>query len=305
MLPTDMARATGTMLINGLDNDSLSLVFGQFTLQQLIALRIVCRRWQSVIELMCHRKSSLALFASVEDGNYYWQFAKRYSDQPFSVSKLAQGGDQLILCGPRADLSQNNLLSSLFPNVKKLIIRCKLELVPLLESWTNLQYLCLYMINCDEREEERIWAIINSMQTLQSLHLFVYGRTIVEEMPALARLERFSLSYYFGDIISVLTKLGPVIRRLYLDYIPCDLGQLRQFVQMRPEIAANLTHLTVVNIRSSQSSVQDRKKFLQLICNNFISLTHLDVTFTNQASRKRPICSMFVDNLFAIYYRCP
>jgi len=55
--------------------------------------------------------------------------------------------------------------------------------------------------------------------------------------------------------------------------------------------------LRVINIRSSQSSMQDRKHFFQLICKNFVSLTHLDVTFTNQVSGGLIIVRLMSSNL--------
>ena len=284
MVPIKMARQVSQTQINDLDNDCLSLVFRQFTLQNMIRLRIVCKRWRSMIELICQGKTSLQLFALKKDACCYLQFAKRCNIHDYNdVNSFELSSNKLILSGPSLELSL--FLPSIFPNVRKLIYRCKLDLVPLLKSWTNLEFLCLYMQNCEEHEKIRAYSIINSILTLKRLHLFVYGRVILENMPILARLERFSLNYYFGNIVSILAQLGPPIRRLYLDYIPCDLGQLRQLVQMQPEFGTNLTHLIVVNIRSNQSSVQDRKQFLQLICNNFLALTHLDVTFTNQVRK--------------------
>lgn len=274
------------MMINEyLNDDCLIQVFNQFTLQQLLCLRVVCQRWKSIIELLCQKKSSLQLFSTLDDARMNWEFAKKYNSSTFVVSKFGNGGNQIFFgLNTAHEEQQISLLKALFPNVKKLVFRAKLNVVPLLESWPHLTYLCLYMLN-DHETEKKTCYLINQMFNLKSLHLFMYRQRPSESISnVLSQLEHFSLSYYFGDIINVLGQLGSPIRRLYLDYIPCNLDQLSQFLQLCPQITSQLTHLTLANIRSSQSSLQDRKYFFKLICNNFTSLTHLDITFTRQVS---------------------
>lgn len=268
-----------------LNDDCLIQVFNQFTLQQLLCLRIVCQRWKSVIECLCLKKGSLQLFSTIDDARMNWEFAKQYNSNSFVVNKFGNGGNQLFLGINSANEEQQIiLLKALFPNVKKLVFRSRVNVVPLLESWPHLTYLCLYMLN-DHETEKKTCHLINQMCNLKSLHLFMYRQRPTESMSnVLSRLEHFSLIYYFGDIIPVLSELGSPIRRLYLDYIPCNLEKLSQFLQLCPQITSQLTHLTLANIRSSQSSLEDRKYFFKLICNNFTSLTHLDITFTRQVS---------------------
>ncbi|KAI2795957.1 hypothetical protein BLOT_016230 [Blomia tropicalis] len=282
-------QSTTKMHLDDLDNDCLILVFNQFTLQQLISLRIVCRRWETVVALICRGRRSLHLFSSIEDGSLYRQFVKHYDDETKFVIDIVGNGGNLLILDNTIDRPEESsyILPKLFPNVRKLVCRCRVDLVLLLQSWPQLEYLCLYMLangNGDDEREKLVWTHINSLKCLKSFHLFMYRCGTIDDMPVLGRLEQFSLSYYFGDIVSVLTKLGPGIRRLYLDYIPCNLDQLKQLIEIQPRLADGLTHLTVVNIRSNQSTIEDRKQFLRLICMNFIHITHLDVTFTNQMS---------------------
>lgn len=271
------------MIINEyLNDDCLIQVFNQFTLQQLLCLRIVCQRWKSIIELLCQKKASLQLFSTVEDGLANWEFAKKYSSDSFVVEKFGHGGNQLFLGLNSAHGEQQvQLLKALFPNVKRLVFRCKQKVVPLLENWPLLEYLCLYMVN-DQEADERTCSLLNAMFHLKSLHLYRERPTTSISNIILSRLEHFSLSFYYGDITNVLGQLGTPLRQLYLDHIPCSLAQLRQLLQMCPQITSQLTHLTLTNIRSSESSLQDRKHFFKLICSHFTSLTHLDITFTRQ-----------------------
>ncbi len=293
--------------INDLPDDCIILILKQcrLPLQGLICLRSVCRRWQSIIiRQICYRKRTLKLFGSVEsDLITYCNFLLDYnleSNDRYRLKPIGRDDDMVV----RIDC-EHNYLCDLFPGIENLVVyltrfSSRMFNMPyLLENLGCLTSLTLIYMPYPIDLQHQVWSAINSMETLKELNLFyIFQCTISDEMPALAKLESFSLDGYYGDIVSVLRQLGPSLRRLHLDDIHCSIEQLQQGLAANPQLAEGLTHLTIGSINNVKPVLNNlkRKQIFDFICAQFRSLKYLAFTSYSTVSHSGKLSPFFSNN---------
>lgn len=171
-----------------------------------------------------------------------------------------------------------NFLAELFPNICNLIVLYskadKVDLPYLLDQWKGtLTSFSLFDIpNCyfgPPVLPGKILTVLQQAQRLRHLDLFDsleapetdlkqahnYSSTAkpIFELPhsLLVRLESFSLCRYSFDVLPVLGKLGPKLRRLMLHKTYLNLDEFSNWIITNPVICSRLTHLIIGQLNYS------------------------------------------------------
>jgi len=122
---------------------------------------------------------------------------------------------------------------------------------------------------------------INSLPALKSLNLLAANLFITEDLKShfpiemhktLYQLEHLSLSGYKGNLLQVLSQLGPNLRSLRLDLIPDIESEFVQTITHNIQLTQNVTHLRI----SLEKLQVNHRELLYFICDNFQQLKFLD-----------------------------
>lgn len=278
--------------LNSLPNDCLRLILEQCSLMELLSLRLVCTRWQLLIEEMCRVRGSLSVFECSEDiAEYhsmrYYFLENRRSNTEVNINFAA--GDNVLITGPGGDLLRH--LGDLFPNCKKLLLLYTRACLALTESAppTSLRSLTILSKRRSTEIAAKFWNWIDGLSNLQSLSLFgMFDSRLPDSLKALSRLEVFSLSGYSHDIVPIVSQLGPPLRHLLLDRLSLPVGCLeRLFLDTPPrQCISALTHLSIGSLNtgmvSSKGYLEKIKQYMSFFCRHFRQLRFLQVRFALQ-----------------------
>lgn len=267
------------MDVTQLDDDSLILIFKQFTTQELISLRAVCGRWQIIIEGICAGKQSLKLFSSPANVYQYCNDLMSLCQEEAEHLKLRNVplDDDLVLSMEAPAVAR--ILGSLFSTVSQLVVHLNGEsafnLPTLLQSLPALTRLSIFgEIPGDFVYQQQLCLAISSLAQLKHLELFkeseyskILSPALNLQIPAvLCQLESFSLIGFDTDIVQILGQLGGDLKKLMLDRLP--LHQLERLFQTPPAFAKTLINFTVDDLDEGS---------LAFICDNFPSLEALEI----------------------------
>ncbi|KAH9408358.1 hypothetical protein TYRP_012031 [Tyrophagus putrescentiae] len=120
--------------INALSDDIFALLFGHFSLSELLACRLICRRWNSAVHQICSLRESAKLFTSANDVLHYGEevllhqvkdrktAASLGTDLEYWALKPPGRDDHLILNDCQLTPEFCQFFARLFPNVKHLIV---------------------------------------------------------------------------------------------------------------------------------------------------------------------------------------
>lgn len=294
------------MQLNDLPNDCIRSIFDHFSLQELIQHRAVCPHWRVIIEKICAQKSSLKIFESFSVIYNYCNCLLQYTlheHEDFVLKRITQGDDDLLISGrpvkkkvwknEDAELTEitGHLLADLFPNLSKLVFfyynwPTEMKLQSFLSKWSALTSLSLlgmpHLGKKQKQTHSKIWDAINSLRSLNRLHLFEIAAGI-PQLPVMQQLEQFTLVNYDGDIVALLSQLGTSIRHLTLDGINCELHQLEELLRLAPHLSTSLTHLTIGHLfcfeATGYKSRAILRSILHLICTTFKSLQYFHPKF--------------------------
>lgn len=263
-------------------NDVIWLIFQSIPLNELLPLRLVCVRWNSIIRKFLSTKKTLLLCSHDTDP---FQLQSVQSLTTSTTGKAEQSLETLFIgddtCGLVPDLA------SLCPNVSKLLVVddfCQPKLgrtSHFVSSWTDtltsltLQGLSFSSTNLAES--------LNSLLSLTELHLlYIYDRIDLDKVQIFPQLTRLSVVRYYGDIESVLCRLGSHCTRLLLDKVVLTFDQLNTVVEKNADFCAHLQHLSIGPLCVTEQS--DLQPTLSIICSTFKAVQYLYVDFAFQVS---------------------
>lgn len=152
-----------------------------------------------------------------------------------------------------------------------------------------------------ELDWKTIWYRIGLLPSLQ--HLAIKGHWCLkmpEDLPPLKYLNKLSIfNYHLSKLLPVIDKFESSITHLILcNGADCDETALREWVSRKPQLANELTHLTIddnAGIGESQ---------LKTVCTLFRAITHLDLKFDAEVSSSPSFITILVQvSLFVLFFR--
>ena len=284
------------MELDGLDDYSHLQVLEHFTLAKLMIFRRVSTRWQRLIEkhIFCAANCFGFRFEySLE--KWYLCF---YSCHPLSIGSPEK--NTIIRTTVYSDVF--NLITRLFPNVKKLQVEhpdlcyASFNLIDYLEKWTNLENLELSLQSETAETQQRFWQALYSLKSLKQLKITFSFRywTIPYELLVLANLEELSLSQLTSlNITLLLQQLGPKLQKLSFDFVPFSFYQFCQSLSGNPNLGRCLTHLELTNFNSNSYFNENLVKVYFSIFENLSALCYLKIGIEYNVSLKK-MCLIFV-----------
>ena len=298
------------MNIDLLPLDCLRSIFDQIPLQELIRLRNVCVEWNNLITHICAKKHSLELFESTRLAYKRKSMIRYYNylhidHKYFSHKKrdfLVNPGQGRCLKNKLLNgCSVDQILVKLFPKLTTLTIYYitgdyEIDLSLFLHQWSlNLTSLTLvgtcFLHPSAQSSIQQLWNTINSLPSLNKLHLFEVC-TLPVELPVLSQLEHFTLiidTYLKNNIFSVFSKFSSKLRFLTLGGVVNMTNYELFFININ-HLTDNLTHLTISHVKDVNNSdkyeqiKEDIKEILRLICETFVNLEYFNPKFAFEVS---------------------
>ena len=277
--------------INNLPDHCLWAIFEQFSLDKIVALRRVCRRWCGLINYGLKKQTSLKLFASKNDLTRFKQRKIEFNlhtNSSFSI----QDSELLILRASNADWSQ--ILCLHFPNITSLLIEItgnqdlQYNLTDAISKWNkSLKYLTLIgwsKITCNH-----FWSVLDTIPGLESVIFFgLYRSQIPNNLQCFRNLKALSLVHYLHDVVPVFAQIGSNVKYMLLSWIYLNVSQLEQIVRVNPHITRSLQVLRLGYISSITDHGADREKnfrqILYFFALNFINISQLSIIFADTVS---------------------
>ena len=148
---------------------------------------------------------------------------------------------------------------------------------------------CLFLFQ-DETRDTSPFSAIDAMSNLMQLHLFYLNHYRLPcNLSILHQLEQFTLVSYIGDIMPLISQLGPNCQKLWIGYVDCTSDQWSLiFTHLNSELSQSLTHLTVGLNRpppyQNDRYKADVQRILRLICDQCQQLDYFDVRFSCDVS---------------------
>lgn len=294
-----------TFHLNALPEDCLRLILEKVTLMELLSLRLVCSRWRLVIEQMCRRRRSLAVFECLQDQlefssmRYYFLENAAAAGEGQRARSFAAGDSVLIIGGGGVLLRH---LADLFPNVSSLLLLYSHACLTLTERPPPPSLTSLTIVSKRRSTEiaAKLWSWIDDIDRLRSLSLFgLFDNRLPLRLQALSRLELFSLSGYSDDLVPVVGQFGPRLRHLLLDRLSLPVSRLetllRESAQCR-QWAAGVRHLSIGSLNTgmvcAKGYVEKITHFLAFFCRHFTQVTSLQVRFALQIPLGRLVAEL-------------
>ena len=124
-----------------------------------------------------------------------------------------------------------------------------MKLQTLLIMFKKMTSLILHGMPTSFESQKSIWSLINSLSSLRQLHLFAMNHvTIPARLKIFNQLEQFSLTDYgHGDIVPVLSQLGPDCKILLLDSVMCNAEKLQKVLGTNLQLSKSLRSLFLGN----------------------------------------------------------
>lgn len=283
-------------------NDVIWLIFQSIPLNELLTLRQVCVRWNSIIQKLCTQKKTLLLCSHDRD-DFQIQSVQLLTS---SDSKAEQSLETLFI-GQNDDDKSGLVpaLASLCPNVSKLLVvddfyQPKLDQTShFMSSWSDtLTSLTLHGLSFSSTD---LTESLNSLTSLTELHLlYIYDRIDLNKVQIFPQLTRLSVVRYYGDIESVLCRLGSHCTRLLLDKVTLTSDQLSTVIEKNASFCAHLQHLSIGPLCVTEQN--DLQPTLSIICSTFKAVQYLYVDFAFQVSALLFVCFRIVCSSCSTYH---
>ena len=224
-------------------DEVLKPVFAKLSFKELIRLRLVCKRWNSLINKVICEKKTLKLIL-IRRGSK--EHTKETWFQYCQTTAHKAGYIRTDIC-----LNDRLRLQKYFANATKLdaLFICSVDLSPQLKNWSKT-LTCLTLRGITKCcSVDKLWTSVNSLNVLRDLRLFHLSIELPCPMPVLSRLEAFSLLGYKSDITPVLAALVPKCKRLSLDQVLCTSYQIYKLMKHQGannnQFGSSITHLTL------------------------------------------------------------
>ena len=303
------------------------MILGQQPFQKVLLYQGTCQRWRQVINTMMANKSSIKVFSHQNDILHYlealpeWNLHYLDLDEhgndrnDFSLKPLDSGNDELII---------NNCyvfdkLPEMFPNLQRLTVFYDHErgywqafLNHLLGQMPQLEALVIFNMNTSNHGalSRDFWQSLNEMPHLNELHLFqcsnssLYPYTfsnnpkknhrdpndwiIPNDVWALERLKRFSITEYPGHIGAILQTLGAQCNELLIDKVYLSVDHLRLCLDANFVLKRSLTRLTIGNLNYGDKIISnyDYLALLRVICGELTNLRSLQILYQEKVSNQ-------------------
>lgn len=257
----------------------------------LVQKSFVCTRWMKVVRTMLrNRQHSLKLFDSPHNITLYRYYLAEYGllDEEDKLPLFSRGLQDHLFVRDFTDETMDRIilvLQSLFYDVTNVVIfSLNLDHGLMLTNWPGLTTLTIIELPYSHKLQDSFWeSLNNSLLSLRALHLFSMQtcKMISDNMPVIARLEKFTLDLYSSDPIPVLKQLSSNCRQLRIGPYSAftALSILKQLTTCNFNLVSNLTHFS---IRSKDNLSFDQfctVEIVKMIGEKFRSLTFLDLEF--------------------------
>ena len=271
-------------------NDVIWLILQRIPLNELLTCRLVCVRWNSIIQKLCQSKKALLLCSHNSD-EFQIQSVRAFNAS--SIDEKEEEKEQLVetlfIRQVNEDDSDDNCghVPVLCPNVSKLIViddfyQPKLCQTPhFVSSWADtLTSLTLHGLSFSN---QNLAESINTLPWLTELHLlYIYDRLDLTKVQIFPQLTSLSVVRYYGDIEWVLSRLGSHCTRLVLDKVLLTSDQLNSVVKTNGSFCSHLQHLSIGPLCVTEQA--DLEPTLATICRSFKAIQYLYVDFAFQVS---------------------
>ncbi len=270
------------MNVNQLNDDSLLLIFKKLPIQELLRHRLVCSRWQLLIEQLCAGRRSLKLFSGFQNVYQYANDLVNFCLEDAEHLKLQPAppeDDDLLLA---LEPAVGRLIGDLFTNVDRLVVHLNADSAVHLPSL--LQCLSSRLVRLsifgevfaagEFAAQQQLLLALSTLRQLQHLELFSEPNYSTNQAlvlshqfgPIVSKLESFAVSGFQADVVALLGEAGR-LKRLTLDRLP--LPALQQLLEVNNRrLESTLTHLSVDDLQLDS---------LQFICEHFASLESLEI----------------------------
>lgn len=273
------------MNVNELPRGCFIEVFEYFALQDQLGLRLVCKKWRSVILEMCRNRSSLKLFGGETNlMNYcrtlvqYGLFDNEHYIKDFRLYPM--GKDDEIIGGADSPKVKCHFLPKLFPNLTNLTIDyndlSKIDVSFLLKNWPKLSFFTL----CHRKfMPKKVLFAINAHKSIKALHLICHESNYKNvcfpdiQLSILSQVEQFIFGGYECNVVQVFRPLGYNLRRLIIGDVQITIGQWKQLFNNKTQLRKTLTHISLFDTEAENT----QKEMFKLVCTNLSSLTFLDL----------------------------
>lgn len=261
------------MEINSLNMDVLLKIFTYLSLNDILNLEFVCKRWKKVQQHICKRQTSLKLFGCrLNLASFFYCKGIQFS-QLQCCPYFGSINDTLLIA--TLDWSICRLLVSKFPNLNMLwICGCTVSKGVLIEfmltQWKQIR--CLSFIHLmGEIVWRQVWPALEALPHLK--HLALFGVEEELKLPTVLRhLEQLQLERYEASLWKVLTQLSTDIRFLGLYDANLTATCLAQMVNLNCSVKKRITHLA---IKSAFKQTEAERSLLLFVSTNLSSLTTL------------------------------
>ncbi|KAH9408364.1 hypothetical protein TYRP_012037 [Tyrophagus putrescentiae] len=265
---SDITSSPAKMNVNQLNDDSLLLIFKKLPIQELLRHRLVCARWQLLIEQLCAGRRSLKLFSGFQNVYQYANDLVNFCLEDAEHLKLRPAppeDDDLLLA---LEPAVGRLIGDLFTNVDRLVVHLNADSAVHLPS----------LLQCLSSRLQLLLAL-STLRQLQHLELFSEPNYSTNQAlvlshqfgPIVSKLESFAVSGFQADVVALLGEAGR-LKRLTLDRLP--LPALQQLLEVNNRrLESTLTHLSVDDLQLDS---------LQFICEHFASLESLEIGLDDQ-----------------------
>ena len=278
------------MNINELPDDCLMYLFrNNFPMQEWLTLRVICARWKSVIEAMCHSKGSLKLFVDIKDVYFYRSRLADHGlhdDEHLKLNPIGSDDDLILKLDIKINIIEQAMyrfLARLFNNIESLVV-CGLngpffDLSYFARLWPNLRRVSFfgYLPANNPQYVYNIYRSLNSLASLERLGIFLDDETFVgqQNVPALLAPVFRQLKHFSTNNPLWLIAVTPKCRTIavYPSHPTEPMPSLETVFGPNHPSAATLTSLKVRNVGPEN---------LRFICTSFPSLEKLQIGFTRE-----------------------
>ena len=281
--------------INKLPNECLTIIFKNLDLHKMIQLRIICVRWQGVIEAICKRKRSLRI---CQGGG--WQLAIFNQEMDgFLKWKKSLPKEHLDLSGLNFDSGLCDFLVHLFPNIEHLAfprVHIKYQtfrqLCDMFEQWPNLSSFFLY------GSPEKVYDEIPDLDTIgdKYSHIDKYLLQIIRPMTSLRNLYLCMGKLEMALPAKILSKLDHIfVGGKCLAPFAASLSKLKPDCKVRIRILDD--EKTTLSEKLSNMVAKGKDQFAPKV-------THLVCSWLDESADLEYICRHFVNLQFLQFKIC-
>ena len=273
--------------INQLPNECLTMIFKNFDLQKMILFRVICLRWQELIEAICKGKQSLKILKPP-----YLCLSPMLNQEIDGFLKSKQPLDcYLNVIRSNLDSQLCDFLVDLFPNIEHLVFHRALinhktvkHLCDMFQKLTNLKSFYLFGGPDSKRSngksvcniDKNVLQVIGQLHLLRNLYLCTHKLESPLPNKIVSQLDHLFLgARCYAAFVASLTQLKPACTVRIEMYPMYDslFKQLSNLVaKTNYQFLLKVTHLTLHHI---SISLRDLRYITQHLINlQFIKIKY-------------------------------